>query len=372
MNAFVVNCFETYERRADLVRKALIEAGYDTKILTSDFEHFGKKRRADNKEGYVFFHAPEYKKNISFARLLSHKKLAGNIFRFIRERAGEVDLLWVIIPPNSFAKEAAALKRQAAGIRLIFDLMDLWPETMPVSINKNAPPFSAWRSLRDNNLPFADLVVTECRLFENKIKNTLPDIKSETLYMTRPLLPYEPVIDLPEDTVELCYLGSVNNIIDIETIAEIIELISKTKKVRLHIIGDGENREKLISTSKAAGASVAYHGAVFDRAEKQRILDKCHYGLNIMKPSVFVGLTMKSLDYLDLGLPMINNIKGDTWDFIEKHKIGINFERSDGFQFTEYDIDMRARARAFFENNLSDDMFCRRVRTIASVHQNTK
>ena len=63
---------------------------------------------------------------------------------------------------------------------------------------------------------------------------------------------------------------------------------------------------------KSAGAEVFYHGKVFDSKEKNRIFETCHYGLNIMKDSVFVGLTMKSMDYFE-GLPIINNIQGDTW-----------------------------------------------------------
>ena len=45
-----------------------------------------------------------------------------------------------------------------------------------------------------------------------------------------------------------------------------------------------------------------------------------------MKNTVCVGLTMKSLDYLRAGLPIINNIKGDTWEFVNKYNIGVNID----------------------------------------------
>ena len=43
-----------------------------------------------------------------------------------------------------------------------------------------------------------------------------------------------------------------------------------------------------------------------------------------MKPQVCVGLTMKSLDYLWGGLPIINTIQGDTHKICEEEKIGWN------------------------------------------------
>ena len=42
-----------------------------------------------------------------------------------------------------------------------------------------------------------------------------------------------------------------------------------------------------------------------------KIINQCHYALNIMKKDVCVGMTMKSLDYFSFGIPIVNNIEGD-------------------------------------------------------------
>ena len=52
------------------------------------------------------------------------------------------------------------------------------------------------------------------------------------------------------------------------------------------------------------------------------------FGINMMKPGICVGLTMKSIDYFCYGLPLINNIPGDTWKLVEKEQIGINHQRN--------------------------------------------
>lgn len=122
----------------------------------------------------------------------------------------------------------------------------------------------------------------------------------------------------------LVYLGSINNIIDIELIGLLIKTINREKRVKLHIIGDGENKRALIKASRNAGARVIYHGTVFDEDVKKKIFDASHFALNIMKNTVFVGMTMKSLDYFSYGIPMINNIGGDIEKMIIEEDIGFN------------------------------------------------
>ena len=81
-----------------------------------------------------------------------------------------------------------------------------------------------------------------------------------------------------------------------------------------------------------------------------------------MKDSVFVGLTMKSMDYFATGLPLINNIKGDTWEIVEKEGLGVNYpfsiEALLGFSGKE---ETRRSVRRYFEDNFSGEAFVKRL-----------
>lgn len=165
-------------------------------------------------------------------------------------------------------------------------------------------------------------------------------------------------LSLPDDRLSLCYLGSVNNIIDINCIKEIIKNASKIQKVELHIIGGGEREKELIYEAEKAGANVINHGKIYDDEYKKQIFSSCHYGLNIMKKSVYVGLTMKSIDYLKAGLPIINNIVGDTWDFVEQDKIGINTNNGENsISYSEYNINIREDVKNFYMKHFSEEVF---------------
>ena len=366
MNVFIINSADTYEHRVDLLYNYFKKQGNHVTVLASDFRHIAKERRMEPKEGYKFFTAEPYYRNLSMQRIMSYKHLSEDIFRYVGEHIQEVDLLWVLVPPNSFAKDAAKIKKQYLRIQLVLDIIDMWPETLPVGNLKDCYPIKFWGRLRNEYINCADLVVTECALYQEKLKKYVPNSKMHTLYLARDIHEFNSSPNLPKDKIALCYLGSINNIIDIDTIGRIIEVFSKTQPVVLHIIGDGEKKNELIACAKKYGADVIDHGLIYQPDEKQVIFDQCHYGLNIYKSSVYIGLTMKSMDYFEAGLPIINNIQGDSYQFVEKYKLGLNLPVK---QFT-YDPNQRKNARQFFEDFLSSPVFMKSVDKI--LDQNKK
>lgn len=351
----IINCFDTYEHRVHLLKKYFVSCGKDVHVITSDWRHFQKKTRTECPDGFELIHAKPYYKNFSVARLKSHYLFANEAGRRVKQIRPE--LLWVLVPPNSLVKTSVAYKKRFPKTKLVLDFIDMWPETMPISMLKKVPPFSFWRDLRDNHVYAADAIVTECALYQKILQNKCDSNRMHTLYLAREIVQHRPTLELPPNCVSLCYLGSINNIIDISCIGQIIKKIDAS--VELHIIGDGERKQELIDTATAAGANVIFHGKIYDPNMKKQIFDKCHFGLNIMKNSVCVGLTMKSMDYFEYGLPIINNIKGDTWEFVENFDVGINYDSKVQFDMEELMGIARERenVRAFFEKNFSYDSF---------------
>ena len=369
MNIYIVNCFDTYEHRADLLLDSFKSQGHKAIVLASDYKHIEKERRTEKKKGYKFFHAEEYTKNLSVKRMKSHSRFSRNISDYVERNIKKIDLIWALIPPNSLVKDLSEIKQKNPDVKLIFDLIDLWPETMPIGKAKSFFPFTYWRNLRNKYLKEADYIVTECNLYRKKLRSILEGMKVETLYLARPYVKYVPELHLPDGKISLCYLGSINNIIDIDAIVNIVGQCQQSKPVELHIIGDGENRESLIAKVKATGAEVIYHGKIYSREEKQYIFDGCHYGLNIMKDSVCVGLTMKSMDYFEFGLPIINNIHGDTWDIINNNKLGINISKTTDVagmikRNDKMNITLRVNARSFFDKKLTVSAFEKRLKQL--------
>ncbi|WP_418556156.1 hypothetical protein [Longibaculum muris] len=321
-----ISCFDWYENRIRYVNNYFVNSDWKSYYITSNYDHIKKEViTITDQNNFIYIDTIKYKKNLSFKRIYSHYKFSKDVIKKIKEM--NPDLVYCLIPPNSLTKELALLKKEI-GYKLIFDVIDMWPETMPIIKIKNLTPIKVWGNTRNKWINEADHVVTECDLYQTKLKDYVDKSKMTTVYLAREIKKFAGNPNPPKDKIVLCYLGSINNIIDIPTIGSIVEDLRQTKSVILHIVGDGEKREELIKVAKESGAEVIYHGKVFDSIEKQKIFDLCHYGLNIMKESVFVGLTMKSMDYFEAGLPIINNIHGDTWDMVETYGIGVNYDLS--------------------------------------------
>ena len=323
MKAVCVSCFNYYDIRVKHIENYLYQKGYEVNYITSDFDHISKKKFRINKPNVTQIQEKPYYKNLSVQRLYSHYHFAKDTIREVEKI--KPDLLYVILPPNYLTRLVSKYKK-ANDVKLIYDVYDMWPEAFPLEGVKKPLeiPFKLWRALRDNHLATADVVFTECDLYREKLEHLLAGVDTDTLYLTKEKLLYENTVSISEDAVEICYLGSINNIIDIPSIDRVLSEINKLKPVTLHIIGDGETREHFIKVLQNSNIRVVYHGKIYDERKKREIFDKCQFGINMMKSSVCVGLTMKSIDYFQAGLPILNNIKADTTQIVEANGIGYN------------------------------------------------
>ena len=328
MKAYVITHSSSYEARAEAVGKWLAAAGCDVTWVYSDFHHLSGETLVRREPGHVYLHMKPYRKNLSVRRLSSIRAFAGDVEKFLSGR--QIDLLYMIVPANSFVPVARRIKERT-GAKVVLDINDLWPESLPVDHVQGLPPMRMWKDLRDRDIDCADLIFTECALFRDMLD--LPAEKTKVLYWTgieRPETAGEGAAAPCEDGVlDIAYIGSINYIIDMDAIAGLTEELCRRTRVRVHVVGEGETKDKFIERLKDAGAEVADHGVTYDAAEKAAILSKCRFGLNMMVPQVKVGLTMKSLDYLAHGVPLLNNIPGDTWELVEEYDAGVNIDRDD-------------------------------------------
>lgn len=329
--ALLVSCFEGwYMKRLEPVHNMLINRGYKVKVLVSDFEHIGHKEITHKNECCTYIHVPPYQNNISIGRIRSHLSFGRQVKKYIY--AYQPDLLYLLVPPNNTAIYCNQYKRNNPGCKYIIDIIDLWPESMPLGGLKHTPPAWLWSKIRNDSIKLAEVVFLECELYREKIQHALNCKKSTVLHLFKEQtkeereLVYKTIVSKKDDNIiRLAYLGSINNVIDIDGICNIIrQLASRRKLIQLHIIGKGERQDIFLNSAKEAGCEVIYHGVIYDENQKIRILAKCDYGFNMMKECVSVGLTIKSIDYFAYGLPIINNIAGDTWELVEEYGIGVN------------------------------------------------
>ncbi len=337
--ALLISCFNGwFIKRLEPIKNYLESKGYSVKILLSDYDHSNKTYLLNFHSECKYVHVPSYKSNVSLKRIISHicfGKLVNIHLKSIKP-----DLIYLILPPNNTAVYCNRYKKSNPECKYIVDIIDLWPESLPLDWFKDSIPAKIWAKFRNDSLKIADHIFLECSLYKEKLKNIIPELekKSSVLYLfkeqtelerklvLKTIEEYEKERTQRNNKVILGYLGSINNIIDIEGICSVVRSLKmQNLAVEVRIIGDGQSRNSFIKALQSSGAEVNYYGKIFDQFKKIEILGKCDFGLNMMKDNISVGLTIKSIDYFSIGLPLINNIKGDTGLLIKKYGIGIDY-----------------------------------------------
>lgn len=369
MKACVISYHDShdYNTRIKYLEAFLRSKGYGTETLISDFDHINKCKYHVSRSNTQLIHVKPYNRNLSLERINSYVGFAKSCAECLSKQE-KVDLVYLLAPPNLLIKEFALLKRKMK-FRFIVEVGDMWPESLPVSdivktIGK--PAFFLWRRIRDKYINNADYVIAECELFRTKlIRNGLLVPSKKVYFCKESLFNASNAIKYDGDHISLCYLGSINNIIDINYIRKFIYSLSQKKKVTVHIIGKGECEEALCDSIRNSGGNIVFYGPIYNDSKKKEIISMCHFALNIMRKSVFVGMTMKSLDYFSMGLPIINNVHGDIWDVIEDNQCGFNSDNPNDIahRIAELSEDgyklLKAKTIATQENKFSTDIYNR-------------
>ena len=180
MRAYVITHSSTYETRAEAVGNWLKEQGADVTWVFADFDHRELKTVNRQKPDHVYLHMAPYTANLSPNRIRSIRGFAVEVEKYLA--AQKADLLYFMIPANSFVAAAHRLKKRT-GAKIVFDIIDLWPESLPLAHVEKLPPVYAWKQLRDRYIGCADVIYTECGLYQELLK--LPQDKTHTLYWFR-------------------------------------------------------------------------------------------------------------------------------------------------------------------------------------------
>lgn len=373
--ALIFDTHNNYTIRTSYIQKALIQHGYEVKIFVSDFSHMHKKYIEEKKKDFIYLHAEKYEKNLSVQRMHSYARFAKDCVQKAEEEP-DVSLIYVIVPPNSMVKHFAKYKKRHSEVKVWFDVFDMWPETLPVGakIKKIAAPIlNQWRYVRDSYMDCADLITAECQMFQEELqKHTSHPIQTLRLCQKEERIPSF-ACSLQKE-IRFLYCGSINNIIDIDLIVNFLSSLATRRSVFIDIIGGGEQKDSLLQKLQEVQIPYTYHGFVYDAEKKASIYCRDHFGLNIMKESVFVGLTMKSLDYMKYGLPLINTIQGDTWKAVHEEQIGLNIQNRTILDVVDSLLHMTdeqyeqccKNVHTYFNTALEEKVFQKNVDTILS------
>lgn len=362
----IISCFDWYEKRLQYIKKYYESRNYQVQIVLSDFDHINKKKihKLRDVKGITYINTIPYYKNISLKRIISHILFSIKIKKIVSKYSP--DVLYSLIPPNYLVTVLSRLKKQKRYI-LIYDVIDLWPENFPLDKFSKTFPYKVWRNIRDKKIDCADFIVLECNFYKEFLPDSISDSKFHTLYISKDdknNFENPKYIEYDQNYIDVCYLGSINFIIDVDKIVDVLLKISQIKPIRIKVIGAGENTEYFLTMLKKNNFQVEYYGAIYDWNKIVELFKTCYFGINIYKTNIKVGVTIKSIDYFQLGLPILNSVKGDTTSIVKKYRAGINVEQFNSneiVKIVENIYEEKKKVRMLFEKKFDSSSILERI-----------
>ena len=139
MTFFIVNIAENLQtkraQRNRSVYQALKKQGVPVKIISSDFDHGTRKRISTRHEDEILIRVLSYNNNFSLSRVFNHIYFSLFVFFLILFRK-DVNAILISSIPSELLFAASLLKRIRKKIRIVVDVRDIWPDSLPSQSNK--------------------------------------------------------------------------------------------------------------------------------------------------------------------------------------------------------------------------------------------
>lgn len=349
MKVWIVNPFDNLPlegyrpQRYWLMSQAFAAAGHDVVYWTSDFSHANKAPRIVDDpskwpDGYPsvsngvvevrLVPTPPYAKNVSLARVRSHRALARNWLACAAAEEAKPDLVVASLPPLRLPFLAKAFA-DSVGAAFVVDVMDDWPGTfyrlLPRCLRWLGPmAFAGSRRLARHLYAHADLVTGCSDRYETLARAAGAGAFHRAYHGIE--LPSPPVrtarAAAPSDAISLVYVGGLGRTYDLETLLRAVERLPDST---LDVAGAGE-QERLFVACRSP--QVRFHGYC-DEKRLAELLAAADIGIVPMRGDSCVGVPYKLADYAAAGLGVVSCLGGESGTLLARYGAGAEYRWGD-------------------------------------------
>ena len=311
-------------------------------IITSDFSHARKTNfnKIDKIDGIKFTvcHETGYERNVSLKRFISHKELAINIKKYLKDRK-KPDVIYLAVPSLSVGKICTKFCDKN-DIKLIIDIQDLWPEAFKMVFNIPIISnliFFPMKKQADYIYSTADEIVAVSETYCNRaLKVNKKTKKGLSVFLGTDLKYFDECkknnkIEFDDDVIRIAYIGTLGHSYNIKFVIDAISILNKKgiNNIKFIVMGDGPLKQEFEEYAKERNINCEFTGKL--KYENMiGLLCSCDIAVNPIKAKSAGSIINKVGDYAAAGLPVINSQESKEYRYlIDENQIGINVENDD-------------------------------------------
>ena len=354
------------------------DSGISVEVITSTFYHTTKKQRDIFKElsSYKYkttlIEEPGYKKNIDFERIVSHRKFADNVIKYLEKRK-KPDLIYLFVPPIYLGNQIAEFAEKK-NVKLIIDILDLWPEAynMILPFPKITHYILEPMKRKANKIyARADKIIAVSQTYVDRaIQYNCKCKKGLAVYIGTDMEVFDKYavpkkIKNSTDIIRVAYIGMLGTSYDLISVVDAINEMSDSikEKIIFEIMGDGPKRTEFEEYAKAKKINAIFTGKLPYDEMVQRLC-QCDIAVNPIKSSSASSIINKVADYSAASLPIINTQTNLEYrNLLREYNAGFSVDGKDSQMFSKYlsmlatDNDLRMQmgrnSRRLFEEKFS-------------------
>lgn len=328
----------TNERGASFVR-AFKNAGFAITHISTDFDHAHKDyidvKAEENVEGIKVehLHVVAYKKNLSIQRIISHLQFAWKLGKYLNSLKELPDYIYCVTPTSTSAYVAGKFCKKHK-IPFIIDIIDVWPDSLiPIYKTKLISiATSPWSYISHQGYKMADFICGESIKYAEHVHNYNPNVPWMPIYLGVNRTKVKNLIDaslvnVPEKKapIRLCYGGDLGNSYGFDGILNALCYIQdKGIDYEMYFVGEGDKHRYIADFAKQHNLNITITGKL-PYGDYLKYLTSCDIAFNAFVANTKVVHSYKFNDYMATGNVVLNNLKGETADMVDKYKIGLNY-----------------------------------------------
>lgn len=343
--------------RTGTIAEMLVERGHTVVWWSSTFNQITRTQRfprdtlleLSDRYRLWLLHSPGYKKNVSVARILYHRRTARAFQRLaIGEPKPDVILCSMPTIENSLAATEYGRRH---GVPVVLDCRDMWPDIIMDRFPKFAQPFARillqpmYRGLRiaarraeavtgitDDFVDWALGYANRMRCQADQAFPLAYSASAPSQEAQRDAYRYWSDMGIGREAKEfvVCFFGNISPRYELEDVIHAARLLTNEEpRCRFVICGDGEALRKL--RREASGLTNVVFPGWLGAAQIWTLMRLSRAGI-VPYPSTrdyLISVPNKAIEYLSAGLPVVTSLTGTLQRLLEVNECGVRYVNGD-------------------------------------------